>query len=413
MRIPGAGHPAQAAWPLAFRALPLALLVALSVPASLYADEARTQLDWRAQIQSQLHLAPAFDDPATAGDEAAGERMTGWRLRRLRVSLEAKRGPWKSRVKLALDGGGSSWAMVGLPASQGESNPKAARLLSGWLQRDLPAGLRLRLGQFKRRLSQDYLVSSSDLRFVERSISSDGVGSKRDVGLMLQGAWWRKRIRVALLALNGNGANSLRNDNDNLRLEARIDVDPLGRMNLGKAKIGRKPKLRFGAAVARARTNEPYPQANGYIMREFNEDMAMSAHFAAVWQGVELRAEGFWRWTSPIDAEDPQRLELGYSDAAHQQALDAYYRNRRGWYVQVAWRLPWQRDLELVARGQQWWPDHQKPQEGKEAVDVGLSWRLDGDRVKVQTGWLALREHRQDQPTMDSWLWITQLQLTY
>ena len=95
MRIPGCGRPAQAPSDLAFRALLLAPLVGLLLPASVQAEEARTKLDLHAQIQSQLHLAPAFDDPATAGDEGDGERQTGWRLRRLRVSLDAKRGPWK------------------------------------------------------------------------------------------------------------------------------------------------------------------------------------------------------------------------------------------------------------------------------------------------------------------------------
>ena len=217
---------------------------------------------------------------------------------------------------------------------------------------------------------------------------------------------------IVVIISHGNGPNTVRNDNDNLRLEARLDVDPLGRMNLGKGRIGRKLKLRVGGAVARWRKNERRT-TGGYVLTEYDQGTAVSANLAAVWHGVELRAEGIARWSSPIDAEDPSRAELGFSDGAHIEALNELSRRRRGWYGQLAWRLPWLRQLEVAARAQQWWPDHNKPEEGSEALDVGLSWRADGDDVKLQTGWMALRQHRQDEGPLDAWLLVAQLQLVY
>ncbi len=393
------------AWPL------IAALMLSLVP--MAADAARPmKMRWHAQLQSQFHLAPAFDDAATDIDESADERTIGFRARRVRIWLDARRGPWKARAKVALDGGGYSWALVGTPVLGSTAEAKPVRLLSAWAQRELPWGLRVRAGQFKRRLSQDYLVTSTDLRLIERSIASEEVGSKRDIGAMLRGDWWRRRLVMQLLVLNGNGPNKLRNDNGNMRLEGRLHIDPIGRMNLEKARIGRKPKLRFGGAVATWRSNKRR-KTNGYLLTDFDEQSAASALLAASWQGVELRAEVFWRWASPVDAEDPQRKELGYSDGAHQTALDEQARRRRGWYAQIAWRTPWWRKLEVAARAQQWWPDHRKPDTGSEAVDLGLTWRQDGDRVKLQTGWMALRQHRQDQADLDAWLWITQLQLFF
>lgn len=387
-----------------------ALLAVLLLPSTSVAARQPVDLQWHAQIQGQLHFAPAFDDSATAAEE--GERILGWRARRVRLSLKTSRFKWKSNIKIALDGGGNSWSMIGVPASSSLENPNPARLLSGWIQRDLGAGMKFRLGQFKRLLSQDYLVSSSDLRFVERSLVSEEAGSKRDVGAMLRGTWWRKQINLALAVLNGNGPNTLRNENDNLRLEARLDVDPLGRMKLEKARIGRKPRVRLGGAIAYGRKNERRP-TSGYLLTAYDQQTAASAHVALAWRRVELRAEGFMRWRNPIDAEDPTRLDLGFSDAAHQEALDAQIRRRRGWYGQLAWCLPWMPDLEVAARAQQWWPDHNKPEEGSEAIDLGVTWRASGDQVKWQTGWMALRQHRQDKDPMDAWLLVTQLQLAY
>ena len=390
----------------------MALLALTLLPAASAAKQAPATLQWHAQVQGQLNFAPAFDDPATGADEGVGERILGWRARRLRVSLTAKRSGWKSGVKVALDGGGSSWGMVGVPASGSLAEANPTRLLSGWIQRDLGFGLKFRLGQFKRQISQDYLVSSSDLRLLERSFVSEEAGGKRDVGAMVRGTFWRKRINLVLLALNGNGSNNLRNNNDNLRLEARLGVDPLGRMNLGKGHIGRKPKLHIGGAVARWRENKRR-KTGGYVLTEYDQGSAASADLAVSWQGIELRAEGFSRWSSPIDAQDATRIDLGFSEGAHNEALDELYRRRRGWYGQIAWGLPWLSQVEIAARAQQWWPDHNKPEEGSEAVDLALSWRSADDDVKLQTGWMALRQHRQDQDPMDAWLLLAQLQLVY
>ncbi len=390
----------------------LVVLCAVSMPQQGAAEERAQKLTWHAQFQGQFLLAPSFDDLSTSHDESEDERTLGFRARRVRLWLDGRRGPWKSRAKVALDGGGNSWKLVGLPVigSTAEANP--VRLLSAWAQRDLKWGLRLRLGQFKRRLSQDYLVSSTELRFVERSIASEEVGSKRDVGLMLHGQWHGKRVVSQFLLLNGNGPNKLRNDNGNLRLEARLHFDPLGRMNLEKTYISRKLRFRLGGGFAMWRSNQRR-KTNGYLLTAFDDAMAASGIFAATWQGIELRGEVFWRTASPIDAEDPLRGELGFSDAAHEKALAEQARDRRGWYAQLAWRIPRWRRLEVAARAQQWWPDHRKPGDGSEAVDVGLTWYQDGDRVKLQTGWMALREHSEGEADVDSWLWVTQLQLFY
>lgn len=354
-------------------------------------------------LQFRHTAAPAFDDPSTAADESEGDMTNSFDLRRARVWVDARLGGFKLRTKVAVESG-------------------AFRLLSAWAERDLPLGFELRAGQLKRMISMDYIISSPHTRLLDRSLASDESGAKRDIGLRLSRPLWRKRIQPMIAVFNGNGANMVANDNDSLRLEARLDATPLGKYDLEKANVGSKPRVMVGGAFGWWKKNAVRKAAapgdtsgsgDRYVLTEEDAEWIASLHAAARYRGVEVRGEYYRRQSDPVDAEDSARTAMGVTRAQHEALLSTYDRGRDGMYGQIAWRLPWAKQLEVAGRYGVWHPDRDDAARSTERISTAVGWRPHGDRVKLQGGWQQTRERAKDTKTATTWAWTTQLQLLF
>ncbi|OGL41160.1 MAG: hypothetical protein A3C43_09400 [Candidatus Schekmanbacteria bacterium RIFCSPHIGHO2_02_FULL_38_11] len=92
--------------------------------------------------------------------------------------------------------------------------------------------IQLQFGQFKKPTGYENPISSNYTDFVERALVSDNIaansrisGDSRDIGVMLHGKLFEKRLAYYLGLLNGNGPNTT-NDSDNMTFAGRIVASP-------------------------------------------------------------------------------------------------------------------------------------------------------------------------------------------
>jgi len=105
----------------------------------------------------------------------------------------------------------------------------------------------LSVGQFKVPFQREFLASTGDLEFVDRSIVYPFFGADRDVGLMLHGRFLEEgKLHYDLGVFNGEYQNA-RNRNGRFSYAARLGYDPFGYYKPVESDFERSkdPKLAF------------------------------------------------------------------------------------------------------------------------------------------------------------------------
>ena len=181
-----------------------------------------------------------------------GFQMAGARLEIIARPVEA------AEVVLSVEG-----ALDRPEDKMGVSGEKLVSLRDAYLKYEFFPFVVVTLGQFKAPFSAEALVSDSDLVFFDRSIATrgllppegyaaDGISLDRQVGVSLSSArlaFGPVGLRYALGLFNGNGANRLLNDNQDLTPVGRLSVDFRDRIAVGFAAyqnprtVGERPDL--------------------------------------------------------------------------------------------------------------------------------------------------------------------------
>jgi hypothetical protein len=385
------------AWTLALAAPAFADPVGLAVDPTPTTKEAKAAKKARkppVTVGGVVQLRYALGPNWRGGnpDGATGPLATAWTdsftVPRARLEVGTDVLDWKLRTKVDFGRG-----MV--------------RLLNAYAERDLGLGTRLKLGQFKRIFSQTYLVSAEESQTHERPDVAEEAGGSRDIGVLLSGDWLGERVMAAVGVFNGNGMNTEGNDNTNLRVEARLDVAPLGKYDLVSHPIGRKFKVRLGGGVASYEDNAALKDNKNVRIKQYDETLAFSAFAAARWQGVEARAEGFQGTRDPVDARasDAQVPSL---DSLGVKSVDW-----RGGYVQLAADVPFHRALQVAAVAEEWEPNAAIRTDSDTRYTVALNYHLDGDAAKIQAAWQDRTLRREGTDEFTHWTAFLQLQLAY
>lgn len=175
--------------------------------------------------------------------ETLRSRVATTTLNRVRLGVD---GPLPKRFTYKLQIEGQS-AVTG-------SNTAAVVLREAYV-RWLPAPFALTAGQLETPYSREWVVSSSELETPDRSIVSEALAPRVDIGVM--GAWSKGR-RLTLLAgaFNGEGANAIANRDSTTLLLARVSGQPLAGLTLAaSAAISARDSTRyaFTAGVERGR----------------------------------------------------------------------------------------------------------------------------------------------------------------
>lgn len=194
----------------------------------------------------------------------------------------------------------------------------------------------VKAGQFKVPFGRQQLTSAMNQQFVDRSAVSDIFARGRDIGVQLWGTPFKGALDWRVGVFNGNGRTVTRNDNDDLQLDARLTLQPLGDVKYSEGDFESRGRLLF-AVAGQVETNTREVAASGGTSAGKVEQTTWGGDVVLKLAGVSLSAEFFERQNVPtagarfkdrgFDAQlgvfvVPKRLELAARYAEYDPSLD-------------------------------------------------------------------------------------------
>jgi len=121
-------------------------------------------------------------------------------------------------------------------------------LLDSWLNYRFIDEVQIQAGQLKTPFGRQWLASSADLEFVDRSVVSDAFRPGYDTGVNLHGDIAKGIATYDIGAYGGAGWSTVRTSTDNA-IAARVAVNPFGKLGYSEGDLDQsaKPLLSIGA----------------------------------------------------------------------------------------------------------------------------------------------------------------------
>jgi phosphate-selective porin OprO and OprP len=201
------------------------------------------------ETEEEKNLRTVYDDGFYLKGKDDSLKIGGWLQTGYRAIDKADIGESEFYVRRArLDIRGvleDDWGYRLYGAFEGSS----AKLQEGWLEYRWGGPLRIRLGQIKPPYSLESSYSARWTPLIERSLATTNLVPSEDMGLMIFGHQFNKKITYALSVHNGTGKNTSDN-NSNKEVSGRLTLSPL-RGEGSSALEG----MTLGASVTRARVD--------------------------------------------------------------------------------------------------------------------------------------------------------------
>lgn len=199
----------------------LMMLGALPVGAAPAADSL-SAADSLAKAKAASGITPPRVNGYVQIRETLRRKVATTTLNRVRVGVDGSL-PKRFSYKVQIEG-----------QSVVSGSNSAAVVLREAYMRWSPAPFAFTAGQLEVPYSREWVVSSSELETPDRSIVSEALAPRVDIGLM--GSWSRsKRLTVLAGAFNGEGANAIANRDSTTMLLARISGEPVAGVTLAAA----------------------------------------------------------------------------------------------------------------------------------------------------------------------------------
>lgn len=149
-------------------------------------------------------------------------------------------------------------------------------------------------GVFKSPFTHEYLTGASSILFANRSTVVNQLGTKRQVGLQIDGFSSSKLIRVTGGVFNGNNYGNNKNDDDHFQYIGRLEAN-LNNDGKNSAKVG----------VSVAVEQKDVPSSSGNISSTFEGNQKLMTSYFSISEGkVLLDGEFIYSWLeSPADQE--------------------------------------------------------------------------------------------------------------
>ena len=220
--------------------------------------------------------------PGTTGD---GQSKPSFRIRRAKTSIEGWF--WKKELTFEVQ---LSWA--GPEAGASTLTPlEDARLT--W-DASKKGSFMITIGQFKVPLGRQELTSSGKLQFADRSLLSGEFTRGRDVGIQAHGRVSNNKVEYFAGIFNGNSASRTSNDNTKLQYNARVSIEPLGKVSYSETAFEGWEKPLF-AIAAQFENNDLSGATN---LTDFNTTV-FGGDAVYKYKGFSLFAEYFNRKRKP------------------------------------------------------------------------------------------------------------------
>jgi phosphate-selective porin OprO/OprP len=326
----------------------------------------------RAQVRiaNRLQLRYTHEWPGAEGGEAIGS----FRVRRAKFKVDG----WIHRPWLLYELQTDWTALAG-------SNP-GALLEDACVSVDLTRGARrfmLKLGQFKVPFGRQELTSEGAQQLVDRALVSNTFARGRDAGLQVWGRALGDRVEWRGGVFNGNGLTRPANDNAAFQWNARVMVQPNGRVPLAEGMGNGGPLY-----------SEADFESNGRVL------WALAVNF----ERNDRHGS-----TPHVDLADDVWGFDGMMKFRGAFVTGEYYRRRRqpegedggpappafrsdGWFVQGGYLVGRARQLELAARYGSMDPTDAAGGNDRREWRLGASYYANRHALKVQADYGRLRD---------------------
>jgi hypothetical protein len=331
-----------------------------------------------------LRVRAMFQEEATFPDvgglDAAEQEF---RLRRARFQVAGNVfGDIKYKLELAF-----SPNDVGIEDDLGddlERRPSLAPVFDFWFQFAQVRDLNVHIGQYKIPFNRERVVSSGNLRMVDRSIANDEFNLDRDVGLDLRSEDFLglDRFRYYAGVYIGRGRDSQGADDFHMVYLGRVEYLPFGMFDdYDYADLERTPdpKLSLGFAYVfldhdrgLRRIADREPADGGTDTRH-----TLTADAIFKYRGFEAHGEFMWRNGERHPGDNVDAMGVPIPPTPSRDGL--------GWFLEAGYLIP-RAPVEIAARyGMIRALGDSTSLEDRNELGGGLNWYLAGHAVKLHT----------------------------
>jgi phosphate-selective porin len=336
--------------------------------------------------------APAFKPTLTIGGYVQGQLDAGavgdsrfpasdrFFVRRARLTASGSVTPtWTYRVQAEFAGG------------LGSATGVTASLTDVYVEWTKCRQAHVRFGQFKAPYGREWLVASTQVPIIERSLVSDRLTLNRQIGVEALGDAYGGRLGYSAAMVNGNGRNTTVNDNHDFMYVVRGTATPWQEAKAGRLDIG---------ANAFSSRDTKLSMAGEFKLDSTPETPAADNLFTGRHSGAGVD-EHFDRGILALDAE---WLRVRFE----QDGPGAPVVTTEGWYVTPT-AFVFRRLLQAAGRYEWYRPDVRIAGNRTSTWVAGVNYYARGDSAKLMVDYLWV-----DTPTAtDHAKLLARVQLTF
>ena len=255
-----------------------------------------------------------------------------------------------------------------LAGGLGSASAVAASLTDGYVEWTRFAAAHVRFGQFKAPFGREWLVQSTELVTVERTLATDRLTLNRQIGVMVDGHKAGAAYQFGMF--NGNGRNTTVNDNKRFMYVARGTTTPW-RTTSARLEVGAN-------AYWSDDTKQSMPAEFGFDSTP--QTSAADNLFTGSRRGAGIDAHleaGAW-------SADAELLRTHF----HQTAFDPHRPSTStGWYVLPA-AYVYRHAIQIVGRYERYRPDTALAGNDTSTWTAGVNYYTHGTAAKVMADYL-------------------------
>lgn len=269
----------------------------------------------------------------------------------------------RARIELS----GYVWTRVSfeLSAELGEGE---AELFEAYCNVRLVDALEVKVGQMRFPLGLSRQTSSNAFYHPERPIGAGALVQGRDIGVLLHGRLFSKKVRWMLGAYNGFGANVAGNDDDDLDALARLELRPIEGLQLG-----------VGGVFTPSNHDAPGPEDVATVGDEITEFLNYDGDNVRRGRRYRVGADARVR-IGPFEAMAELLLDRTDEVLSEDGALEDLW--AMAWNVDVAWILTGEEREGLLDPARPLWDDGEWGPGAFEVAARVEQFRVDGDTLR-------------------------------
>jgi phosphate-selective porin len=252
----------------------------------------------------------------------------------------------------------------------GSASVVAASLTDGYVEWTRFAAAHVQVGQFKAPFGREWLVPSTQLATVERTLATDRLTLNRQIGIMVDGNLQGDNVGYQFGMFNGNGRNTTVNDNKRFMYVARGSVTPWraasARLQVG-ANAYWSDDTKLSMPVDFGFDSTPQTTVADNVFTGNRRGAGIDAHFQA-------RA-----WSA-----DAELLRIHFDQTGSNPARPG---TSTGWYVLPA-RYVYQRVIQIVGRYERYRPDTAIADNTTSEWTAGVNYYVGGTSAKLMADYL-------------------------